>query len=85
MDFDFLNRQMLEVTREAVVTFRNAIEGARPSDRELKELRSRVRAFPHTKNLTWTKVRMVAGGLFEKGLKIHGSFLIGGLKSHCFR
>lgn len=51
MDFDFLNRQMLDVTRNAVVAFRNAIEGARPTDDELKALQAKVRAYPHTARL----------------------------------
>ncbi len=51
MDFDFLDRQLLEVTRSAVVTFKSAVEGARPSDRELQSLCSRIRSYPHTKKL----------------------------------
>lgn len=52
MDFDFLDRQMLEVTRGAVTSFRNAIEGARPTDAELRELRSRIRSYPHCRLLS---------------------------------
>lgn len=51
MDFDFLDRQLLEVTRSAVVTFKSAVEGARPSDKELQSLCSRIRSYPHTKKL----------------------------------
>ncbi len=51
MDFDFLDRQLLEVTRSAVVTFKSAVEGARPSDRELQSLCSRIQSYPHTKKL----------------------------------
>jgi hypothetical protein len=51
MDFDFLDKQLLEVTRKAVVSFRNAVENAQPSDVELKALQSRIRAYPHTKVL----------------------------------
>jgi hypothetical protein len=48
MDFDFLDRRMLEVTREAVVAFRSAVEGAQPSDLEFQALKAGIRSFPHT-------------------------------------
>ena len=51
MDFDFLDRKMLDVTRDAVVSFKNAIEGARPDDKELKALCAGIKSYPHTKAL----------------------------------
>jgi hypothetical protein len=51
MDFDFLDRKLLEVTRDAVLTFKNAVEGARPDDKELKALCAHIRPYPHTKRL----------------------------------
>jgi hypothetical protein len=51
MDFDFLDRKLLEVTRDAVVTFKNAVEGARPDDKELKALCSGINSYPHAKTL----------------------------------
>lgn len=51
MDFDFLDRNLLEVTRDAVSTFKEAVEGARPDDKELKSLCANIRSYPHTKRL----------------------------------
>jgi len=51
MDFDFLDRKLLDVTRDAVVSFKNAIEGARPDDKELKALCAGIKSYPHTKAL----------------------------------
>jgi hypothetical protein len=51
MDFDFLDRQLLNVTRDAVVQFKNVVEGARPNDKELRDLCKRIRPYPHTKTL----------------------------------
>lgn len=51
MDFDFLDRALLDASREAIQQFKVAIEGARPSDKELKSLGGRIRAYPHARNL----------------------------------
>jgi len=51
MDFDFLDRQLLNVTRDAVVQFKNVVEGARPNDKELRALCKRIRPYVHTKAL----------------------------------
>ena len=49
MDFDFLDRKLLNVTRDAVVQFKNVVEGARPNDKELRALCKRIRSYPHTR------------------------------------
>ena len=51
MDFDFLDRQLLNVTRDAVLQFKNVLEGARPNDKDLHELCKRVRPYSHSKTL----------------------------------
>ena len=44
MDFDFLDRKLLNVTRDAVVQFKNVVEGARPDDTELRALCERIQS-----------------------------------------
>ena len=62
MDFDFLDRKLLDVTRDAVITFKNAVEDARPNDKELKALCARIKPYPHTKRLaTEFKIAAVDG------------------------
>jgi hypothetical protein len=51
MDFDFLDRRLLDVTRDAVAQFKNVVEGARPDDKELRALCKRIRPYEHTKSL----------------------------------
>ena len=51
MDFDFLDRKLLNVTRDAVVQFKNVVEGARPNDEELRALYKRIRSYEHTRAL----------------------------------
>ena len=51
MDFDFLDRQLLESSKQAVQSFKSVIEGARPTDKELDDLCNRVQAYPHTTTL----------------------------------
>lgn len=51
MDFDFLDRKLLNVTRDAVVQFKNVVEGARPNDKELRALYKRIRPYEHTRVL----------------------------------
>lgn len=51
MDFDFLDRSLVQATRRAVGEFKTAVEGSRSSDRELRELCDRIRAYPHATDL----------------------------------
>jgi hypothetical protein len=48
VDYDFLDRRLLNVTCDAVVRFKNVVEGARPNDRELRALYKRVRPYEHS-------------------------------------
>lgn len=51
MDFDFLDRALLDTSKEAILSFKSAIEGARPLERELVDLFGRIRSYPHTTRL----------------------------------
>lgn len=51
MDFDFLDKQLLTSSRVAIESFKAAIEGIRPSDKELKKLCSTIQSYPHTTRL----------------------------------
>jgi hypothetical protein len=48
VDFDFLDRQLFDTTRNAVLNFKQAVEGARPTERELRDLVQRIRSYPHS-------------------------------------
>lgn len=48
VDFDFLDKQLLESSRDAVLQFKNAIEAAKPTDREILALADRIRPYSHT-------------------------------------
>jgi len=51
MDFDFLDRTLLDGSRQAILSFKSAVEGARPTDRELQDLYGRICAYSHTTRL----------------------------------
>ena len=51
MDFDFLDHSMLNASREAILQFKSAIEGAKPTDKEVKSLADRIRPYRHTTTL----------------------------------
>jgi hypothetical protein len=48
MDFDFLDHQLLDSSRDAIKSFKSAVEQVRPSPREMEELCDGIRAYPHT-------------------------------------
>ena len=51
MDFDFLDRQLLDSSRSAIQSFKSAVEEVRPSPKEMEELCEGIRAYPHTISL----------------------------------
>ncbi len=51
MDFDFLDRNLLVSSRQAVQSFKHAIEGARPTELELEKLWDGIRPYAHTTRL----------------------------------
>ena len=51
MDFDFLDRSLIDASREAIQRFKVAIEGSKPSDKELKALGGRIRPYEHARTL----------------------------------
>jgi hypothetical protein len=51
MDFDFLDKNFFDLSREAVVAFRNAVEESRPPDDDLKRLCARIQPYEHCKVL----------------------------------
>ena len=51
MDFDFLDRNLLDASKEAIQRFKDAIEGSKPSDKELKALGGRIRPYDHARTL----------------------------------
>ena len=48
MDFDFLDRQLLDSSRDAIKSFKSVVEEVRPSPREMEQLCKGIRAYPHT-------------------------------------
>jgi hypothetical protein len=51
MDFDFLDRSLIDASREAIQQFKAAVEGSQPSDKELKALGGKIRAYDHARTL----------------------------------
>lgn len=51
MDFDFLDRQLLDSSRSAIQQFRSVIEEVRPSPKEMERLCEGIRSYPHTSHL----------------------------------
>jgi len=51
MDFDFLDRSLIDASREAIQRFKVAIEGSKPSDKELNALGARIRPYEHARTL----------------------------------
>ena len=51
MDFDFLDRQLLDSSRAAIQSFKSAVEEVRPSPKEMEQLCEGIRAYPHTTSL----------------------------------
>jgi hypothetical protein len=48
MDFDFLDRQLLDSSRDAIKSFKSAVDEVRPTPREMEKLCEGIRAYPHT-------------------------------------
>ena len=48
MDFDLLDRALLDSSRAAILQFKQAIEGAKPTDKEIKTLAQRILPYRHT-------------------------------------
>ena len=51
MDFDFLDRTLLDGSKQAILSFKSTVEGACPTDLELEDLYGRIRSYPHTTRL----------------------------------
>lgn len=51
MDFDLLDRSLLQSSREAILQFKGAIEGAKPTDKEIKALAARIQPYQHATSL----------------------------------
>jgi hypothetical protein len=51
MDFDFLDKTLIEASRDAILRFKTALEGSAPSDEELKKFGSKILPYPHAKSL----------------------------------
>ena len=51
MDFDFLDRSLIDASSEAIQQFKVAIEGSKPSDKELKALVKRIRPYDHARTV----------------------------------
>jgi hypothetical protein len=51
MDFDLLDRALLDSSRAAILQFKHAIEGTKPTDQEVKSLAGRIRPYRHTTTL----------------------------------
>ena len=51
MDFDFLDRQLLDSSRNAIKWFKSIVDEVRPSPREMEQLCDGIRAYPHTATL----------------------------------
>ena len=48
MDFDFLDRQLLDSSRDAIKSFKSAVDEVRASPQEMEQLCDGIRAYPHT-------------------------------------
>ena len=51
MDFDFLDRSLIDASRDAIQRFKSAIEGSKPSDKELELLGQAIRPYDHARTL----------------------------------
>jgi len=51
MDFDFLDQTLLNASKEAIQRFKDAIEGSKPSDKELEALGAKIRPYDHARTL----------------------------------
>lgn len=51
MDFDFLDRNLLDASKEAIQRFKEALEGSKPSDKELEALGAKIRPYEHARTL----------------------------------